>query len=114
MAKDDYYVLAYRILAYLYVCLKQGQNPSMQYLVCDSDDFPVGKDYWNYIFEHLFTDGYIEGVTLLPIMEKQTPGVKLTERVRITPAGIDYLQNNSAMQKALGFLKNLKEIIPGI
>lgn len=26
MAKDDYYVIAYRILAYLYACLKE-ENP---------------------------------------------------------------------------------------
>ena len=43
MSKDDYHVLAYRILAYLYECLKEGIRPSMEYLSCDTRAFPVGE-----------------------------------------------------------------------
>ena len=32
MARNDYYVIAYQILAYLYECLKEGAKPDMEYL----------------------------------------------------------------------------------
>lgn len=31
MTKDDYFVLVYRILAYLYYCVKEGFKPDMTY-----------------------------------------------------------------------------------
>lgn len=113
MSKDDYYVIACRILAYLYACLKAGEKPSLQYLTYGTDDFPVGKDYWEYILAHLCEAGYIEGVEQVPILGK-SKAVRLTAQLCITPAGIDYLQNNTAIQKAMRFLRQLKESIPGL
>lgn len=112
MAKDDYYVIAYRILAYLYVCLKKGEKPNLEYLKCETEDFPVGKDYWNYILSHLYMDGYLEGISLIPILGKEVRQVRMTNSVMITPEGIAYLQENSAMQKAKNFLKEIKEMLP--
>ena len=45
MVKDDYHVIVYKILAYLYSCLKKGENPEKEYLLCDGacstlEDFP--------------------------------------------------------------------------
>ena len=113
MSKDDYHVIAYRILIYLYACIKQGQKPSLDYLQYNTDDFPVGKDYWYYILENLYISGYIEGVSIVPILG-DSKCVKLTDSLRITPLGIEYIQENSTMQKAKSFLKELKEIIPGL
>lgn len=114
MSKNDYFVLVYRILAYLYECLKEGEKPDSEYLTYDTKEFPVGEEYWSYIFENLLKDGYIEGVTLVPILGQTVKGVKLTKNIRITPKGIDYLQNNSAMSRANDFLKTIKEIVPGL
>lgn len=113
MAKDDYFVIAYRVLAYLYACLKAGEPPDMEYLKCNTDDFPVNGSYWEYILKHLYKDGYIEGVSLIPITGRPTESVKLTAAVSITPLGIEYLHENSTIQKAKAFLKDIKEIVPG-
>lgn len=114
MAKDDYHVIAYRILVYLYACLKQCEKPNLEYLACETDAFPIGESYWQYILSHLYEDGYIEGVILMPVLRQQFKSIKLTPDMRITPKGIEYLQENSAMQKAKSFLKDLREIIPGL
>ncbi len=114
MAKDDYFVISYRILIYLYGCLKEGQLASLEYLRYDTNDFPVKKDYWQYILRHLYEEGFIEGVVLIPILGQNIKGIKLTDQLTITPKGIAYLQENSTMQKAKAFLKDLKEIIPGM
>lgn len=114
MAKDDYYVLAYRILAYLYECVKQGQQPDLDYLTYDTKQFPVNESYWNYVLANLLQEGYIEGVYLVPILGRNDKGIKGMQDIRITPKGIEYLQENSMMKKAGKVLKELKELVPGL
>lgn len=114
MAKDDYYVIAYRILAYLYACLKAGEEADISYISAKSDVINISQNYWEYIIRHLYEDGYIEGISLVPVVGRENPGIKVNRNVMITPKGIDFLQNNSAMSKAKEFLKTLKETILGL
>lgn len=114
MANDDYFVLAYRLLSYLYGCLKSGEEPDWERLNYETKEFPVGEDYWNYLLEHLLLDGYVEGAALLPAVGGTQKRIKLSRVFQITPKGIEYLQENSAMRKAAEFLKTLKQTIPGI
>ena len=51
MAKDDYFVLAYRILSYLYACFKAGERPDMDCISADVLHIPVG--YWFNIMRSL-------------------------------------------------------------
>lgn len=72
MAKDDYYVIAYRILAYLYACLKAGEQVDISYITAQSDAINISQNYWEYIMRHLYEDGYIDGITLLPITGRES------------------------------------------
>lgn len=114
MAKDDYYVLAYRILAYLYACLKDGEKPDLDYIGPASPVLNVSRNYWEYIIRHLYQDGYLEGIALIPVIGIANLGIKMLPSVMITPKGIEFLQENSTMNKAKEFLKTLKETIPGL
>lgn len=113
MEKDDYFVLAYRILSYLYACLKADTQPDMERLACGTKDFPIQREYWEYIFRHLSLDGYLEGVMIIPMAGGCPDRVKIGQ-LQITPKGIAYLQENTMMQKAKDFLKEIKEIVPGL
>lgn len=113
MAKDDYHVIAYRMLAYLYACLKECQKVNTSYLECDTVDFPIGKDYWYYILKNLYESEYITGIAIMPVLNNSVT-IKINRDITITPKGIEYLQSNSSMQKAFDFLKGLKEIVPGL
>lgn len=113
MAKDDYYVIAYKILAYLYKCLKDGNLPDLCYLTPGTDRFPVKASYWHYIMQHLYEDGYIEGVMVTTFVGSPVPDVRPTDGIMITPLGIEFLQNNSAMSRARDFLKAVKDMVPG-
>ena len=93
MAKDDYHVIAYRILAYLYECLKEGNYPDIKYISHDSEAVNINLNYWEYIIRHLYADGYIEGVFLGNVVGRKTPMIKF-EDLAITPLGIEYLQDN--------------------
>lgn len=114
MARDDYFVLVYRILSYLYACLKEGQEPDITYLSPGSPALEISPNYWEYIFRHLYSDGYLEGMALVPVAGRMAPQVKVGSSLMITPKGIEFLQDNSAMSRAKDFLKTLKETIPGI
>ena len=111
MAKDDYFVLAYRLLAYLYDCLKKENKPDWEYMMYETKQFPISEDYFVYLFEQLFNEQYIEGVLVFP--QNGYCGIKDCG-IRITPKGIEFLQENSSMKRAAQFLKSLKEAVPGL
>ncbi len=110
MAKDDYFVVAYRILVYLYACVKSGVKPAEE--VLSPEKLDITPQYWLYVMEHLQSDGYITDIYFGRLLGG-IPTVKIHD-LQITPKGIEFLQENSTMGKAKEFLKTLKEIIPGL
>lgn len=113
MAKDDYFVIVYKILAYLYDCLKNGKEPEAADLRHDGRLFRLHPQYWLYIMEHLQDGGYMEGLRITKTWGKETL-VDDFDRCRITPEGIAYLVDNSMLQRVKKALKELKEIVPGV
>lgn len=112
MAKDDYFVIAYQILAYLYNSLKKGRTIEEQYLKQDSPLFKtkLNEKYWKYIIRNLEEEGFIRGLAIGWLNDDLV--ITGLEQMEITPKGIDYLCNNSLMEKAKKFLKGAKEIVP--
>ena len=111
MAKDDYHVIVYQILSYLYNCLKHGQSPDPLMLKADSDLLRINDQYWYYVIENLLNDGYIVGITITKTWGKETI-VDNLDRCMITPKGIEYLCDNSFLNKAKELLKDVKAIVP--
>lgn len=111
MANDDYHVIVYQILAYLYTTLKEGipVDPSM--LEFQSKYLGINQKYWQYIMENLLNDGYITGITITKAWgnEKIVSGL---ENCQITPRGIEYVTDDRFMKKAVRFLKDVKSIVP--
>ena len=62
MAKDDYFVIVYKILSYLYKCLKDGERVEERLINYDSPFIKVNEKYWSYIIWHMQKDDLIEGV----------------------------------------------------
>lgn len=113
MAKDDYHVIAFRVLSYLYECLRKGERPDLKrFRRSDESIDELADTYWQYIIKHLFLDGYIEGVrigTVVGSVEQLD-----TKDVAITPKGIEYLESDSSMAKAFMFLKKAGAVVPGM
>ena len=113
MAKDDYYVIVYKILVYLYVQLKKGDAAEPEMLMYDGALFQINRKYWAYIFDNLSKNGYITGLFNVTVGD----GYYLKEQFincEITPKGIEYLCENSLAEKAKRFLKDIKDITPFI
>ena len=113
MAKDDYHVLVYQILSYLYVKLKNGEMPDPEMLKADSEYLKINEQYWLYIMENLVKDGYIDGIIITKAWGNQVI-INDLEYCQITPKGIEYLCDNSFIEKAKEFLKDVKAIVPFI
>lgn len=112
MAKDDYHVIVYQILSYLYQCLKKGADVDERMIVHDGPLFRVNKRYWAYILYQLHRTGLTEGVTFITVDGMDYPLAAELRGIHITPNGIEYLCDNSFMEKAKSFLKEVKEIVP--
>ena len=91
MAKDDYFVIVYQILSYLYQHLKRGESVDARMISAESDLYTIPRSYWLYIMENLVDENFVTG-----------------------PKGIQYLCDNSLMEKAKALFKDAKEMIPFI
>ncbi len=111
MARDDYHVIVYQILAYLYTQLKAGNRVDPELLKANSKYLNINELYWTYIMENLLRDGFITGITVNKPWGNDTV-VSGLENAMITPRGIEYLTDNSFLVKAREFLKDVKAIVP--
>lgn len=109
MAKDDYFVLAYRILHYLYECFKAGEKADAE--LFGPSALGINNGYWVNLLESLTREGYITGVSFLSSFGS-VQSVKIFD-AKITQKGIEFLQENNSIKKAVEFLKTAKDIIPG-
>lgn len=112
MAQDDMYVVMYKILAYLYDCMKRGAKPAQSHYTHDGDLYRIPYPYWAQIMHELVEHGYVDGIVVFEDMS----GDLIVDVVdpRITMEGVQFLQENSMMQKALRFLKETKSALPFI
>ena len=108
MARDDYFVIVYQLMKYLYECLKKGEKPEVDHL--QASYYSIPKNYWEYIVVSLSQAGYIAGILISPSKDGVVFG-DLQDTI-ITPKGIEYLFENSLIEKAKRTLKDVKEMIP--
>ena len=113
MAKDDYHVIVYQILAYLYTILKEGRSADPAFLEWQGEYLNINRKYWLYIMENLLNDGYIRGITITTTWgtERLINGL---EHCEITPKGIEYVTDDRFMKKAVRFFKEVKAVVPFI
>ena len=110
MAKDDYDVIAYKILVYYYGILKRAyvfQNEALNKLISKAD---IADEYFSDILRMMQGEGLITGAVFTRIWGNEYLLSNDTSEISITPAGISYLKGNSRMRQ-IG--EKLKEI-PGL
>lgn len=98
--------MIYRILKYL--------EKAMDYDEADLDfisaeKFGVTQQRWMAIMEMLESEGYIRGITVKRSADGEV--CCSVSHPRITLKGLEYLQENSIMQKAANIAKGVADII---
>lgn len=110
MSRDDMHVVMYKILAYTYRCMKRGEAFDESKITPGGELVgPLPDEYWYQIVEQLVDAGYLKGVVCyrpdcVPTVLFRDPSVTLD--------GVQFLQENSMMRKALDFLEKTKSAAP--
>ena len=110
MAQNDMFVVMYKIIAYLYDCMRRGIDPQQGEYSADALGIP--ERYWRDVMRELSRNHFIIGVTLMPHGFDDVT-VKL-DRPRVTMQGVQFASENSMMGKARLFLREAKSSIPFI
>lgn len=113
MAKDDIEVIMYKILEYLYTCMKFDREPDISEYGWSSKLMDISKGYWCRIIEILATEGFIIGFSI----KHTKSGILIQEDppIGITLRGRDYLRDNSTMQKVREMCgKAIEVVLSGI
>lgn len=113
MAKNDYFVIVYQVLSYLYQCLKNGKKVDPEMLLPGSYIIPaIDETYWRYVLVNILESELATGYSMeKPWGDKLGIPIGL-ENAIITPKGIEYLHSNGMMQKVKQFAKNALELAP--
>ena len=88
MANDDMYVVMYRILAYIYDCMKKGSEPSAD--AYSAEKLGIPQDYWNHIMNELVNHGYLCGVSVHAMFGGSL--VVSESRPRVTMEGVAFIE----------------------
>lgn len=111
MARDDFFVVMFKVLTYLYGCLK-GK------IVFQKDVFlkTIGNDHLadgvlDRYLQMMSDNGYIRGLEFIQAWGGETIRTGDYSNMQITMEGIQYLQENSTMQKIKDFLMNNAEAL---
>ena len=105
----DNFTAVYKILSALE---KAMDIPEYDIMQVGPGALDVSKERWARYIEMMADVGYVKGVA---ITKSITGDTHVDARnIRITLKGLEYLQENSVMQKAFRAAKGIKEIVPGI
>lgn len=106
MQKDDYFVIVYQVLNYLYKQLKNGKPIVDSHSVVKAINPHIKADYWLYIIRSLFDGQYISGKEVEHRYISADPVIDDCEVtvLKITSKGIEYLQSNAMIEKAKEYL----------
>lgn len=109
MAQDDMHVVMYKILSYLYDCMKSGVEPNRSLFAHDSDMLGIPRPYWVAVMVELSERKLVKGVGVL----RGSNSVDIAlHRPTVTLEGVEFIQENSMMRKAYNFLKDAKALLP--
>ena len=107
MGKSDYYTIVAKIQVYLYKKYKR-MNVDEEYISPVTKDFPISEEQLMETIGMMQEQGFVTG----NIVRAWGGDIVLIDyqSLRIAPAGIDYLQDNSKIKKICETLKEAKGI----
>lgn len=100
--------LIYRILKYLQMSL-DIEEPDFSPIGADALGMTQAK--WSRIMKMLADDGYISGLNIIDVDNAPYPFIRFTRSTELTLKGLEYLEENSLMQKAAKIAKGVVGVI---
>ncbi|MGN1383636.1 MAG: YjcQ family protein [Eubacterium sp.] len=98
MARDDMFVIMYKILSYLYECMKRGKKPNPENISWECEMFSIPEEYWEKIMVELVENGYVKDIYIINSIGVHD-GIKFGPDPSVTMEGVQFLEENSMMAK---------------
>lgn len=114
MAKDDYHVLVYKILTYVYACTKRKIAFRQEVYDKTIGKGKVNEEYLTEVYHMLAKEGLVTGVSVTEAWGRDLILLSEESDMRITEEGIRYLQENDIMQKVKQLLLDKVDIFAGL
>lgn len=92
--------------------LVQSKDPADILEMIDDLIIDVSEERWKKYIEMMLDCGYIKGVTAKTYVSGCT--VVDCQNIQITLKGLEYLQENSMMQKIYKTMEGIKDVVPAI
>ena len=111
MAKDDYDAIVYRVLVYLYACLKRKilfEEETFQEAVRKNVE---SDGYFFDVLRMMQEEGLIKDLCFKKTWGGDMILISDISDARITPTGIHYLEDNDIMKKVGNILKGAADTI---
>ena len=107
----DNFKVIYRILKYL--------ESAMDYVETDKEAIShhrlnISYERWEQLMIMLQANGFIEGLVYTQTLNDDKPHLTEPIKPRITLRGLEYISENTMMQKAARLLKGIKDVTPGM
>lgn len=99
MAKNDYDVILYKILVYLYACMKRKVIFDRDVLYGHVCKGAGNENYLVDIFRMAQEEGHTEGLVFTKAWGSDYMLVNDVDNMKITPSGIRYLKENDRMKR---------------
>lgn len=107
----DNFKIIYRILKYL------EEHMDDEYIDSDGishEKMGISFIRWEKLLWLMQEEGYIKGLLYEQTLSDSSPHVVSPISPKITIKGLEYLTENSLMQKVAKSLKQVKEVVPGM
>lgn len=102
--------IIYKILKYLETAMDYSEP---DYEPLNKDALGISEERRTALIEQLLKNGYIEGVEIKKYIGNVSPVISYF-KPKITLKGLEYLHNNTMMQKIFNAAKGIKDIIPNL
>lgn len=104
----DNFKAVYKILSALE---KSMDYPEVNMELIDNEALGISEERWSKYIEMMLDVGYIKGARIRKNIMGSTE-VECSD-LKITLKGLEYLQENSIMQRMYNVAKGIKDVIPG-
>ncbi len=110
MAKDDYDVIVFKILTYLYSCIKRKITFNIKVFEAVLSKNNIPDEYLADILQMMTEEKLIKGLSFIHAWGQDRICISNYNEMKITADGIKYLKDNSKMNEVKQYLVS----VPGL
>lgn len=111
MSKDGYHVIAYKVLLYLYACLKEKISFDQRVYDKAIRKDQIGENYLINVYRMMQEKGLIEGAVFVKAWGNVLILASEEQDLRITVEGIEYLSEHGRMKAVRKYLLESMDMV---